>query len=47
MLLSLGSGHATDTLSNETVQLYSKDPAIARIECADDMWLIFLRRQWS
>jgi hypothetical protein len=30
MLLSIESGYASDMLSNETVKLYSKDPAIAR-----------------
>jgi len=30
MLLSIESGYASESLSNETVQLYSKDLAIAR-----------------
>jgi hypothetical protein len=40
MLLIVESCYAYDTLFNETIQLYSKDPAIARRRGPDDNWLI-------
>jgi len=37
MLVNMESGYASDMFSNETVQLYSKDPTIARRRVPDDI----------